>query len=156
MENENAYIYDPQVTAFLQAYAAMLADVTKHGAQAKAEGKTLPKDSKFYELAEYTIPDYSEGAKKGMAEELRKAYYKGYNETAKPDRKDDNQQTMNITGKQFDQIRESTYKACAILEAVAKFQVMEEEGIDYISLIDAALGFCKEVDETLEKVQISQ
>lgn len=91
-----------------------------------------------------------------MAEELRKAYYKGYNETAKPDRKDDNQQTMNITGKQFDQIRESTYKACAILEAVAKFQVMEEEGIDYISLIDAALGFCKEVDETLEKVQISQ
>ena len=43
MENENAYIYDPQVTAFLQAYAAMLADVTKHGAQAKSTGKTRPK-----------------------------------------------------------------------------------------------------------------
>lgn len=82
MENENAYIYDPQVTAFLQAYAAMLADVTKHGAQAKSTGKTPPKNSMFYELAEYTIPDFNEGAKEGMAEDLRKAYYKGYNETA--------------------------------------------------------------------------
>lgn len=38
---------------------------------------------------------------------------------------------------------------------MAKFQVMEED-VDYISLIDAALGFCKEVARTLEIVQISQ
>lgn len=44
----------------------MLADVTKHGVQAKSTGKTPSKDSMFYELAEYTIPDFSEGAKKPL------------------------------------------------------------------------------------------
>lgn len=60
---------------------------------------------------------------------------------------------MELTKEQIDQMRDNSLKACAILEAISKCQLTEEDGIDCLSLIDAALSFCKENDSMLENAQ---
>lgn len=59
---------------------------------------------------------------------------------------------MELTKEKIDQMRDNSLKACAILEAISKC-LLTEEDVDCISLIDAALGFCKENDQLLENAQ---